>query len=254
MTSLPLPPFTAESLAERVLYRDAMMLVIDKPSGLAVHAGGKRDDHLGNFLEHLRFGLPGAPELAHRLDRDTSGCLVLGRHRQALKRLGALFAHGRVEKVYWAVVVGSPPGEEGSIDAPLAKMNANWGWHMKVDPHGQPSQTEWRVLGRSERLTWVECRPKTGRTHQIRVHMASIGCPIVGDAVYGKGTATLVADRLHLHARAITVPLYPKKPPITVTAPVPSHMLEVLQALGWQESHESQPMAEGPGNAEEREL
>lgn len=238
MTVMPMPPlstplFTPEDMLARVLHRDAMMLVVDKPAGLAVHAGGKKNEHLGLYLDHFRFGLPQSPELAHRLDRDTSGCLVLGRHRQALKRLGALFAHGRVEKTYWAVVVGAPPDEEGVIEKPLAKINATYGWHMKVDPQGQPSATAWRLLGRTERLSWLECQPLTGRTHQIRVHLASIGCPIVGDGVYGKGTADLLSPRLHLHARIIRVPLYPKKPPITVTAPIPPHLVDLLRSCGW---------------------
>lgn len=222
-----------EELESRLLYRDALMLVIDKPAGLAVHAGGKGDQHLGLYLDALRFGLPRAPELAHRLDRDTSGCLALGRNRHALKRLGELFAGREAEKVYWAVVVGAPKADEGLIDRPLTKIDAKFGWKMKVDPKGQPSQTEWRVLGRGERLTWLECRPLTGRTHQIRVHLASIGLPIVGDRVYGKGTADIVSSWLHLHARSLTLPLYPKKPAITVTAPVPEHMRDSLAACGW---------------------
>ncbi len=218
---------------KRVLYRDALMLVIDKPAGLAVHAGNKSEHHLGQYLDGLRFGLPRPPELAHRLDRDTSGCLVLGRHRQALRKLGALFANGRVEKVYWAVVVGELPAAAGTIDKPLAKVGPAWSWKVKVDERGQPSVTEWRVLGRAGRVTWVECRPKSGRTHQIRVHLASLGCPIVGDRTYGHGTADLISPRLHLHARAVSVPLYPNKPPVAVTAPVPEHMAALLTECGW---------------------
>ena len=230
---LPAGEIGCEDLVGRVLYRDALVLVIDKPAGLAVHASGKTDSHLGLYLDGLRFGLPQSPELAHRLDRDTSGCLVLGRHRQALKRLGAMFAHGRVGKTYWAVVVGSPPGEAGIIDQPLAKLDAPRQWRVKVDPRGQPSLTEWRLLGGTERLSWLECMPRTGRTHQIRVHLASIGCPVVGDAMYGKGTASLEADRLHLHARSVALPLHPKRPPVLVTAPPPAHMVDRLTACGW---------------------
>lgn len=222
-----------DDLAARLLYRDALMLILDKPAGLAVHAGPRGGDHLMNFLDGLRFGLPRAPELAHRLDRDTSGCLVLGRHRKALARLGELFASGAVEKVYWAVVVGDPGAEAGCVDKPLRKLERRVGWRMVVDGKGQQSVTDWRVLGRTDRLSWVEARPRTGRTHQIRVHLASIGCPIVGDATYGHGTADLVSPRLHLHARQVTVPLYRNKPPIAVAAPVPDHMRALLTECGW---------------------
>ncbi len=224
---------TPDDLAARLLYRDALMLVLDKPAGLAVHAGPRGGDHLMMFLDGLRFGLPRAPELAHRLDRDTSGCLVLGRHRKALARLGELFASGAVEKVYWAVVVGDPGAEAGTVDKPLKKLERRVGWRMVVDGKGQPSVTDWRVLGRTDRLTWIEARPRTGRTHQIRVHLASIGCPIVGDSTYGHGTADLVSPRLHLHARQVTVPLHRTKPPVTAVAPVPDHMRVLLTECGW---------------------
>ncbi|HIJ61646.1 MAG TPA: RNA pseudouridine synthase [Rhodospirillaceae bacterium] len=212
-----------------------MMLVINKPAGLAVHASGREDSHLGHFLAALSFGLPNPPQLAHRLDRDTSGCLVLGRHRQALKRLGQMFAAGQVEKVYWTLVVGAPDGEAGCIEAPLAKQGGHGSWRMMVDAKGQSAVTDWRLLGRGGRLSWLECRPRTGRTHQIRVHLASIGLPVAGDHIYGRGTATLAADRLNLHARAITLPVNIKTAPVAVTAPPPPHMLAALAACGWAE-------------------
>jgi len=214
-----------------LLYRDALMLVIDKPAGVAVHSGPGGGPNLTASLDALRFGLPRRPEVAHRLDRETSGCLVLGRHRQALARLGKLFAGNRAEKVYWAIVEGGPEGGEGEIDDPLGPRSPDASnWTMKVDPAGQPSLTRWRVLGRAPGWTWLELRPVTGRTHQLRVHCAASGWPILGDGVYGPGRSS--GPRLNLHARSIALPLYPKKAPIRVEAPAPAHMAEPLRACG----------------------
>jgi tRNA pseudouridine32 synthase/23S rRNA pseudouridine746 synthase len=228
------------SLVDRILYRDAMMLIIDKPAGLAVHEGGSGGPSLRPMLDQLTFGLPRPPELAHRLDRDTSGCLVLGRHRKALADLGALFAEGKIKKTYWALTVGTPGGadvgEEGLIDRPLKKIDQRRG-KMGVakpgDKAGQPSQTKWKVLGKSPdgRTAWLELSPLTGRTHQLRVHLASVGCPILGDRIYGAGTADLLAPQLCLHARAVSVPLYKNKPAVSVEAEPPEHMREGLTAL-----------------------
>ncbi len=217
-------------LAERVLYRDGLMLVIDKPAGIAVHPGPGGGPDLESGFDALRFGLPHRPALAHRLDRDTSGCLVLGRHAKALRRLGALFAAGKVEKTYWAVVEGRPPNDQGRIETGLAKVTKASGWKMAVDPGGKQAVTDYRVLGAGDGLAWLELRPHTGRTHQIRVHCAELGSPVVGDPVYGK-----VPRRgpCLLHARAVSLPLYPARPPITVTAPVPPHMLAALGRLGY---------------------
>ena len=220
----------AEEIVSRLLYRDALMLVIDKPAGLPVHPGPKGGVTLFHHLDALRFGLPRRPEAAHRLDKDTSGCLVLGRHPKAIARLNELFRKNEVDKVYWAVAEGRPQADEGEIDLPLAPKSPDRGWWMKVDPKGQPSLTQWRVLGRSEGLTLLELRPITGRTHQLRVHCAALNFPILGDPIYGTAPR-FGGPGLHLHARSITVPLYPKKPPITVEAPVPEHMRERVKVL-----------------------
>src|ERR1700674_4541292 len=130
---------TPEEMLARLLYRDGMMLVIDKPAGLRVHRGPKGGESLEDHFGALRFGLPRSPALAHRLDRETSGCLVLGRHRKALEKLGLLFKQGKIAKTYWAIVEGSPEAEEGLIDLPLGRLDATRGWWMKVDPLGLPS-------------------------------------------------------------------------------------------------------------------
>jgi RluA family pseudouridine synthase len=223
---------TPEELRARLLYRDALMLIIDKPAGLAVHPGPKGGPSLEDLLDGLRFGLPSRPELAHRLDRDTSGCLALGRHHQALRRLGRLFAAGQVDKTYWAVVEGAPPAEQGRIDLALGRRNKARGWWMKVDPDGLPSITDYRVLGRAGRRAWLELRPLTGRTHQLRVHLAALGCPVLGDPIYGSARGSSDAPPLHLHARAIALPLYATRPPIAATATPPAHMLDALAACG----------------------
>jgi len=260
-----------EEMQRRVLYRDGLMLVVDKPAGQAVHPGPKGGPSLLDYFDALRFGLPRSPGLAHRLDRDTSGCLVLGRHRKALAHLGALFRHGRVRKLYWAVVEGGPDADEGTIDLPLGRLDVTRGWWMKPDPQGQPAVTTWRVMGRypssegggsprsdgmggsssvetpppgslrsppspasrgRDDLTWLALEPLTGRTHQLRVHCSAIGWPVVGDAVYG--TAPRVGGPpLHLHAREVVVPLHPKREPVQVIAPVPAHMRAALTACGW---------------------
>jgi tRNA pseudouridine32 synthase/23S rRNA pseudouridine746 synthase len=264
---------TPDEMVARLLYRDGLILIIDKPAGFAVHKGPKGGESLEDHFGALRFGLPRAPALAHRLDRDTSGCLVLGRHRKALAELGRLFKAGKVGKTYWAVVEGGPAEAEGRIDLPLGRLDESRGWWMKPDPHGQPAVTTWKVLGhcdaipattrdhpppqpspargegadrasgegsgsppdllRGQQFTWLALEPMTGRTHQLRVHCAAMGWPIVGDTIYGHAPRT-GGPGLHLHAREIVVPLYKNRPPITVSAPVPLHMHATLQACGWQ--------------------
>jgi tRNA pseudouridine32 synthase/23S rRNA pseudouridine746 synthase len=207
---------TPEEMVARLLYRDGLMLVI-----------------VEDYFDALRFGLPRAPALAHRLDRDTSGCLVLGRHRKALAELGRLFKAGKVGKTYWAVVEGGPEADEGRIDMPLGRLDERRGWWMKPDPKGQPAVTVWKVLGRRPNMTWLALEPLTGRTHQLRVHCAEMGFPIVGDTIYGTAPR---AGRppLHLHSQEVVVPLYKNRGPIRVTAPVPEGMRERLAQFGWR--------------------
>jgi tRNA pseudouridine32 synthase / 23S rRNA pseudouridine746 synthase len=224
---------TPEETRARLLYRDGLMLVLDKPAGIAVHRGPKGGASLEDDFDALRFGLPRKPALAHRLDRDTAGCLVLGRHHKALEKLGLLFKQGKIRKTYWAVVAGAPKTDGGAIDLPLGRLDDKRGWWMKVDPNGQKALTLWRVLGRSswrgEPIAWLELEPQTGRTHQLRVHTASQGWPILGDAIYGAGGDIA----LQLLARKVVVPLSKANPPVEVEAPPPPHMLEALAACGF---------------------
>jgi tRNA pseudouridine32 synthase / 23S rRNA pseudouridine746 synthase len=234
-------------LTSRLLYRDALMLVLDKPVGIAVHPGPKGGDSLEAHFDSLRFGLPRVPALAHRLDRDTSGCLVLGRHRKALQKLGSLFKSGRVEKTYWAVVEGSPDLDSGTIDLPLGRRDATRGWWMQVDPAGQEAVTDWRVMGRAAGRSWLELKPRTGRTHQIRVHCAAQGWPLLGDGIYGARDS---GETLHLLARGVAVPLYANRSAVAVTASVPPHMRPTLAALGLAPEAPSAPSRAEPSDPE----
>jgi len=224
---------TEEEVLARLLYRDALMLVLDKPAGIAVHKGPQSKvgppENLEAYFGSLRFGLPRNPALVHRLDKDTAGCLVLGRHHKALEKLGLLFKQGKISKTYWAVVEGGPAEDQGLIDLPLGRLDATRGWWMKVDPQGLHAQTEFSVLGRAENLSFLELKPLTGRTHQLRVHCAALGFPILGDPIYGNGKAS--GEMMHLQARAIEIPLYKNKPPIVVQAPVPQHMVERVRGF-----------------------
>jgi tRNA pseudouridine32 synthase/23S rRNA pseudouridine746 synthase len=225
---------TPEEIEARVLYRDGLMLVVDKPAGVPVHRGPKGGASFEDYFDALRFGLPRKPSLAHRLDKDTAGCLVLGRHRKALAHLGLLFKHNRIGKTYWAVVEGGPADDEGTIDMPLATLQPGRGWWMKPDPSGLPAVTKWRVLGRGAGLSFVALEPVTGRTHQLRVHCAASGFPIVGDNIYGTAPR-FDGPVLHLLAREVVVPVSKSKPSVHVTAPVPPHMKERLAMCGWKE-------------------
>lgn len=214
----------------RILHEDRNALVIDKPPGLAVHPGPRTPDSLEALLPDLvprgRF----VPQPVHRLDRDTSGCLLLGRTRGAVKEMGSLFASRAVGKTYWSVVEGEVIGHSGVVDAPLRKLSSpTTGWRMVIDPAGQPARTAWTVLARGAGRSLVEFRPETGRTHQIRVHATQLGrdCSLLGDPVYGRagGRATV------LHARRLDVPAMRQEPSFSVVAPLPASFSRELS--GW---------------------
>lgn len=227
---------TPEEISHRLLYRDGLILVVDKPAGIAVHKGPKGGENLEDYFSALRFGLPRNPSLAHRLDRATSGCLVLGRHRKALEKVGLLFKQGKIAKTYWAIVEGGPEADEGLIDLPLGRLDATRGWWMKVDPEGLPSQTRWQVLGRGQTadgksVAFLALAPLTGRTHQLRVHCTAQGWPILGDPIYGSGSRGEGSETtLLLHARRIVIPLAKTHPPIEVEAPLPAHFIDAMVA------------------------
>ena len=209
-----------------ILFQDERFVVLDKPAGLPVHAGPRGGPSVEDWFPRLSRRKDG-PWLAHRLDADTSGCLVVALRRVALHAAQACFAGGTARKTYWAVVHGGPDGEAGVVDAPLLKRTGRSGWRMVADPAGQAAQTEWRVRGRAGGLAWLELHPRTGRTHQVRVHCALLGCPVAGDPVYGGGIGPL-----QLLARAVSLPL---DPALQAAAPPPPHMQARLGACGWRE-------------------
>jgi 23S rRNA pseudouridine955/2504/2580 synthase len=219
-----------------VIYEDAGAFVLNKPPGLATQGGTKTTQHLDRLLDGLA-GEAGRPKLVHRLDKDTSGALLVARSARSAGHFAKAFSGRTARKVYWALVVGVPNVDEGTIDAPLAKQPGTGGEKMHVsEEHGLPAKTRWRVVDRAgNRAAWVELQPLTGRTHQLRAHMAAIGHPIVGDPKYGGAEAFLtggISRKLHLHARRIRIDA-PGGALIDVTADLPPHFAESLAMLGF---------------------
>lgn len=221
---------------DMVIYEDPGAFVLNKPPGLATQGGTKTNQHLDRLLDGLA-DERGRPKLVHRLDKDTSGALLVARTARSAGHFAKAFSGRTARKVYWAIIVGVPDAEEGVIDAPLAKQPGTGGEKMHIDEeHGLPAKTRWRTIDRAgNRAAWVELQPLTGRTHQLRAHMAAIGHPIVGDAKYGGPEAFLtggISRKLHLHARRIRIDA-PEGGKIDVTAELPTHFAETLSTLGF---------------------
>ncbi len=231
----PVDPREAEALQRRVLYRDEVLIVLDKPSGLPVQGGPGITRHLDRLLDVLRFDAGERPRLVHRLDRDTSGVLLLARTPGIAARLAALFRERGIRKTYWAVVAGRPLPEAGRIDLPLARINGPRGERTAPDPEGARAITDYATLDHAgRRFAWLELSPLTGRTHQLRAHCAAIGTPILGDRSYGAeaGAVDSTSPHLHLHARALALP-HPLGGVLEVAAELPPHMKETARALGF---------------------
>ena len=240
--------FAPDFLLDRILHRDGLMLVIDKPAGLPVHAkpgakGDARGESLEDYFDALRFGLPRAPALAHRLDRDTTGCLILGRHPKALRKLHKLFFDGKVDKTYWAICKGVPRKREGEISTWLVKERTPEGDKMRVAKHGEPDAdhavSKYRVIDQAgQNLSWLELKPVTGRTHQLRIHTSHLGNPIIGDPKYfdieNWEFPGGIQKKLHLHARRIQI-RHPDGGILDVRAPLPPHMIQTFNLLGLDE-------------------
>jgi 23S rRNA pseudouridine955/2504/2580 synthase len=223
-----------------VIHRDAAALVLNKPPGLATQGGTKTYDHVDNLLDALTFELETRPKLVHRLDKDTSGALLVARTTRAAGYFAKSFSGRTARKIYWALVVGVPSIDDGMIELPIAKQPGTGGEKMQVDEaEGSPARTRYRVIERAgNSAAWVELQPFTGRTHQLRVHMAAIGHPIVGDGKYGGPAAFLtggISRKMHLHARRIRID-HPDGGMLDVTAPLPSHITESLAHLGFDEA------------------
>ncbi len=208
-----------------ILFQSPHFVVLNKPAGLPVHAGPGGGPSVEDAFPMLSRRKDG-PWLAHRLDADTAGCLVVALRKQALLAAQAAFHAGTVRKTYWAVVHGVPATEAGEVASNLQKHNLRTGWRMEPAPEGLPARTAWRRMGQTGDFAWLELHPFTGRTHQIRVHCAVLGHPILGDPIYGRGDGPM-----QLLARAIALPL---EPPVSAIAPPPSHMHEALLACGWK--------------------
>lgn len=238
-------------LSQMLLYEDPKVFVFNKPAGLAVQGGSGVNRHVDDMLEAWRNKKGEKPRLVHRLDRDTSGVLVVARTRGAAQALTAAFRERDTKKTYWALVKGVPRKREDKITTWLVKEATADGDRTRIAKHGEPDSDHavsyYRVIeSAGQVLTWLEMEPYTGRTHQLRVHAAHIGCPIIGDPKYFEADTNWsfpggIQNRLHLHARRIRVP-NPSGGTIDVTAPLPPHMVQSWNLLGFDEADADEEM------------
>ncbi len=234
-------------LRGRIIYQDDRLIAINKPAGLAVQGGTKVVQHVDALLDGLCMGAPERPRLVHRLDRDTSGVLLLARDPATAARLTSDFRRKAVRKIYWALVKGVPKIAQGRIDAPLAKKPSERGERVAEDTEtGKRAVTYYRVVEQAGcRVAWLALLPVTGRTHQLRVHCALIGTPIVGDVKYGGREASLegFAHRPHLHAREIVLS-HPAERELSIVARLPPHMAAAWDFLGFDPAYRDDPFRE----------
>jgi 23S rRNA pseudouridine955/2504/2580 synthase len=253
----PVSDRDAKALQATVLYKDADVLVIDKPAGLAVQGGTGLDKNLDAMLDALQFDAAERPRLVHRLDKDTSGVLVLARSGKAAQALTESFRHKSAQKLYWAVVVGVPKLDRGIIDAPLAKQAGGYGERVVIDEdEGKRAVTRYALVEHAaQRAAWLALLPETGRTHQLRAHCVVLGTPILGDGKYGGAEAYLAREtlprKLHLHARSIRIP-HPRSGWIEATAPLPPHMEATWKFFGFASKPDGDPFAGLPLERQER--
>jgi len=238
----------AEFVRSLVIHQDKAAIVVNKPPGLATQGGTKTKDHLDRLLDGLAEDGAARPKLVHRLDKDTSGALLVARTPRAAAAFAKSFSSRTARKVYWAIVVGVPSIDDGMIDLPLAKQPGTGGEKMHVDEEeGLPSRTRYRVIERAgNRAAWVELQPLTGRTHQLRVHLLAIGHPILGDGKYGGQDAFLtgaISRKLHLHARRLRID-HPDGGRIDVSAELPEHFAGTLKSLGFDPALGDLPLDE----------
>lgn len=230
-----------DALRAMILFEDKKVIVLNKPAGLAVQGGSGVTRHVDGMLEALRNSKGEKPRLVHRIDRDTSGILVIAKTRGAAQRLTASFRERDTRKVYWALVKGVPKKREGRISSWLVKEQTSDGDRMRIARHGEPDSdhaiSDYRIVeAAGQRMAWLEMEPQTGRTHQLRVHALSMGCPIVGDPKYSDDDPNWefpggIQKKLHLHARRIEIP-HPDGGVVKVTAPLPPHMVQSWNLLG----------------------